>query len=59
MRTGGGVEWIDLAQEKESGRFLWKWWCTFEFHIMRGISRLNEEQLAYEGISSLVSYFVD
>jgi hypothetical protein len=60
MIMGGGIEWIDLAQEKESGRLLWKWWWTLEFHIMGGISWLNKEQLAsQEGVSSLVSYFVD
>jgi len=41
MRMGGDMEWIDLAQEKESSLLLWKWWWTFEFHIMWKISWLN------------------
>jgi hypothetical protein len=59
MRIGGGVEWINMAQEKESGRLFRKWCRSFEFHIMRGISWLNEEKfVSQEGVGSVVCYFI-
>jgi hypothetical protein len=50
----GGMDWIDLAQERD------RWWgsydavMNFEFHKMRGISWLAADLLASQGLCSVV-----
>jgi len=56
MEWGGGVDWIDLAQDRASGLLLLKECNEPSGSVkMRGISLLAEELLAsQEGLCSMV-----
>jgi len=56
----GGMDWIDLAQDRTGGGHLWLWQRAVVFHNIRGISWLTENLLSFWRSTLLCgdSYFV-
>ena len=48
-----GMDWIQLAQERDRWRALLNAVMSFGFHKMRGISLLSENRLAFQGLRSI------